>query len=101
MFWSHKTLAYLDHVIARELAAGAGADEAVRLDANGDVIEGSSSNVFVVEGGRVVTPAVDRGALPGITRARVIACCAELGVDRRGRRDGSRSRRCTAPTRCS
>ncbi len=80
---AHKTLAYLDHLIARELAAAAGADEAIRLDAEGDVIEGASSNVFVVAGGCVRTPAVDRGALSGITRARVLGCAAELGLDPR------------------
>jgi branched-chain amino acid aminotransferase len=76
----HKTLAYLDHVIARELAAAAGADEAVRLDAAGAVVEGATSNLFVVIAGRVTTPPVETGALPGITRGRVLACCAELGL---------------------
>src|SRR5688500_4408893 len=44
----HKTLAYLDHVIARELARVRGADEAIRLDADGHAIEGSTCNLFVV-----------------------------------------------------
>jgi len=69
----HKTLAYLDSLIARELAAAAGADEALRCDAEGYVAEGSTSNVFVVEGERVVTPSVDGGALAGVTRGQVIA----------------------------
>ena len=72
---AHKTLAYLDHVIARELAARAGADEAVRLDPAGDVVEGATSNVFAVIAGAVVTPPL-RGTLPGVTRARVLAACA-------------------------
>lgn len=76
----HKTLAYIDHVIARELAAQAGADEAVRLDGHGWVVEGSTSNVFVVRAGRVTTPPTDTGALPGITRSRVLACCAQLAI---------------------
>jgi branched-chain amino acid aminotransferase len=74
-----KTLAYLDHIIARELAAAAGADEAVRLDADGDAIEGATSNLFTVTGGAVATPSA-HGALPGITRARVLALCGELGI---------------------
>lgn len=82
----HKTLAYLDHVIARELAAAAGADEAVRLDAAGDVVEGATSNLFVVAGGAVTTPLAAAGALPGITRARVLACCAAAGVAAREQR---------------
>jgi branched-chain amino acid aminotransferase len=68
----HKTLAYLDHVIARELARDVGADEAIRLDSDGSVVEAATSNVFAVVGGTVVTPPVDTGALPGIVRRRVL-----------------------------
>ena len=76
----HKTLAYLDAVIARELARAAGADEAIRLDAEGHAVEGATCNLFAVRGGEVSTPPVDRGALPGIVRARVLAICAREGV---------------------
>jgi len=72
----HKTLAYLDHLIARELARVAGADEAVRLDHRGNAVEGATCNLFVVAGGVVVTPPTDCGALPGIVRARVLGLCA-------------------------
>ncbi len=68
---AHKTLAYAEHLVARELARAAGADEAVRLGPDGDVVEGATSNLFVVLGGRVVTPP-DRGILPGIVRGRVL-----------------------------
>ncbi len=77
---AHKTLAYLDHVLARELAAAAGADEALRLGADGDVVECATSNVFIVASGAVTTPPVEIGILPGVTRARVIAACAALGI---------------------
>ncbi|MBA2544070.1 MAG: aminotransferase class IV [Deltaproteobacteria bacterium] len=73
----HKTLAYLDAVISRELALAAGADEAIRLDPKGHVVEGATCNVFVVESGTVATPRLDEGALPGIVRARVLELCAE------------------------
>jgi branched-chain amino acid aminotransferase len=73
----HKTLAYLDHVIARELAHAAGADEAIRLDHRGNVVEGATCNVFVVtSAGAVATPPTEVGALPGIVRARVLRLCA-------------------------
>lgn len=68
---SHKTLAFLDPLIARELARAAGADEAVRLDAAGHVVEGSTCNLFIVSRGEVITPRLVPGVLPGITRARV------------------------------
>jgi branched-chain amino acid aminotransferase len=81
----HKTLAYLDAVLARELARAGGADEAVRLDASGRVVEGATCNLFAVHGGAVATPPVDRGALPGVVRARVLAICAREGIPARVR----------------
>jgi branched-chain amino acid aminotransferase len=71
----HKTLAYLDHVYALELARAAGADEAVRLDHRGNVVEGATCNLFVVASGVVATPPTDVGTLPGIVRGRVLALC--------------------------
>ena len=76
----YKTLAYLDPLIARELARAAGADDAIRLDAAGHVLEGATCNLFVIVAGTVVTPPVDRGALPGIVRARVLALCERVGA---------------------
>jgi len=81
----HKTLAFLDHVIARELAAGAGADEAIRLDDGGHVVEGATSNLFVVAAGEVATPPLDAGILPGITRERVLTLCARERIPARAR----------------
>ncbi len=75
----HKLLAYMDHVIARELARAAGADEALRCDAAGRVVEGATSNVFAVIDGTIVTPPVVSGVLPGVTRRHVVALCADLG----------------------
>ncbi|MGE0548783.1 MAG: aminotransferase class IV [Kofleriaceae bacterium] len=77
----HKTLAYLDHVIAREHARAAGADDAVRLDAAGHVVEGGTCNVFSVAGGVVSTPPTDGGVLPGIVRGHVLAACEQLAID--------------------
>lgn len=75
----HKTLAYLDHIIARELAAALGADEALRLGPEGEVVECATANVFCVVKGAVLTPLL-AGVLPGITRARVLLACAALGI---------------------
>lgn len=68
---AHKTLAYVENLIAREMAAPA--DEGIRLDADGFVAEGAMSNVFVVEGGIAYTPPLGTGVLGGVTRAHVIA----------------------------
>ena len=75
----HKTLAYLDHALARELAAEAGADEALRLDADGYVAECASANLFIVRNNCVITPPLV-GILPGVTRARVLAWCRAHGM---------------------
>jgi para-aminobenzoate synthetase/4-amino-4-deoxychorismate lyase len=46
--------------------------ELLVVDADGEVLEGAWANVFIVEGGRHITPPADGRLLPGITRARVI-----------------------------
>lgn len=74
---AHKTLAYLDHLIAKELAAEAGADEALRCAPDGSILEGATSNIFILTNGFVITPPVT-GILPGITRGHVLGCCGEL-----------------------
>lgn len=71
---------YLISVLAMREARLAGAAEALILDGRGHLLEGASSNVFAVVGGRLVTPAEDQGILAGITRAHVLAAAAELGV---------------------
>ena len=76
---AHKTLSYLDHLIAKQLAAEVGADEALRCAPDGSIVEGATSNIFVLIQGIVVTPPV-AGILPGITRGHVLACCGELGL---------------------
>jgi branched-subunit amino acid aminotransferase/4-amino-4-deoxychorismate lyase len=81
----HKTLSFIDNIIARELARAEDADEAVRLDDDGNVIECATSNIFVVSDGEVSTPSTDDGALPGIVRARVLALCDKLGLTSRVR----------------
>ena len=75
-----KTLSYVEHLVARELARAAGADEAVRLDGAGHIVEGATCNLFAVVRGVVATPPIERGALPGIVRARVLQLCAAEGI---------------------
>jgi len=75
----HKTLAYLDHVIAREMARELGADDAVRLDADGRVAEGGTCNVFAVRA-NVVHASDAGGVLPGVTAARVRDLCRRSDI---------------------
>ncbi|MEO6954113.1 MAG: aminotransferase class IV [Polyangia bacterium] len=67
-----KTGNYLESVLATREARAAGAHEALLRDGVGRITEGSSSNVFAVVGGRLVTPPVSAGLLCGITRQSLI-----------------------------
>ena len=73
-----KHLNYLTNVLAFMQAETWGADEALMLDTNGNVSEGSADNVFVYRKGEVYTPPVINN-LPGITRGVVIGILEELG----------------------
>lgn len=64
---THKTLHYLPAVLGKILAARAHAFEALYLSAADTVLEGTTSNVFVVRRGTVITPPL-HGILPGVTR---------------------------------
>jgi branched-chain amino acid aminotransferase len=70
---------YLGSLLALREARAQGAHEALILDTAGRVVEGTTSNVFIVRGGEISTPPAEAGILLGITRAHVIELCAELG----------------------
>lgn len=63
---------YLASLLALQKARAAGAHEALILDASGHVLEGTTSNVFLVRGGDLITPPDEAGILPGITRAHLL-----------------------------
>ncbi|MEE3326173.1 MAG: branched-chain-amino-acid transaminase [Myxococcota bacterium] len=77
---SVKSLNYLNSVLAKREARMRGADEALLLNARGTVAEVSVANLFVVSEGRLATPCVTDGALPGITRASILTLASELGI---------------------
>jgi branched-subunit amino acid aminotransferase/4-amino-4-deoxychorismate lyase len=70
--FAHKTLNYLHNIIAKREAVAAGFDEALFVDENENLLEGATSNVFVVVGERVFTPRLDGRVLPGVARGRVL-----------------------------
>ena len=72
---------YANSTRAMREAAARGFDQAILLDADGNVAEFAASNLFIVtEDGAVVTPRLNGTFLAGITRARVIALLASEGV---------------------
>jgi branched-chain amino acid aminotransferase len=73
--------AYVNSALIKSDAELAGFDEAIVLNANGQVSEGSAENVFIVRRGRLVTPSTTSAILEGITRRTVIQLAeAELGL---------------------
>jgi branched-chain amino acid aminotransferase len=71
---------YLNSVLARAEAEDAGAFEAIMLNAAGFLSEGSVTNLFMVRGGGLLTPALECGVLPGITRATVLEIAKDAGL---------------------
>jgi branched-chain amino acid aminotransferase len=67
-----KTTSYAENVVALARAKVVGADEALFLDTRGHLSECTGSNVFLVVGGRLVTPALSTGCLAGVTRGLVL-----------------------------
>jgi len=75
-----KTLSYGDNPVALRYAAERDADEALFLNTRGELCEGAWSNVFVKLDGRWLTPPLDSGCLPGVTRALLLEIAAAGGT---------------------
>jgi branched-chain amino acid aminotransferase group I len=75
-----KSLNYLDNILGRMLALEKGFDEGIFLNTQGFLTEGTASNLFLVRDKTLVTPPVDDGVLPGITRKIVIEKASDLGL---------------------
>lgn len=75
-----KSLNFLNNILAKMEAKAAGAHEALMLNHREELTEGTTSNVFAVQGGRLRTPSVECGLLEGITRGLVLQAAAELGI---------------------
>jgi len=67
-----KSTCYMENILARTVVRAAGYDEAILLNERGYLAEGSTSNIFLVTNGELVTPSFESGILPGITREAVL-----------------------------
>ncbi len=76
-----KSANYLVSVLARMEAAAAGLDEALLLNDRGFIAEGGSGNVFFVRASGLLTPSLESGILPGITREVVMELADTLGIN--------------------
>jgi branched-chain amino acid aminotransferase len=75
-----KSLNYLNNILVKIQANLAGVGEAIMLNSQGYVAEGSSDNIFIIKNGVVFTPPAYVGALEGITRAAIMEICSRTGV---------------------
>ena len=75
-----KVANYLTSVLAIREARKHGAREAFIIDGRGRVLEGTTSNVFLVKDGRLVTVPEESGILSGITRAYLLRAAERLGI---------------------
>lgn len=74
---------YLNNLLAVREAKSRGAFESVMLNADGYVTECSTSNLFVVKAGVLITPSLECGLLDGVTRGRLLELAADAGIETR------------------
>ncbi|SFS97299.1 branched-chain-amino-acid transaminase [Paenibacillus sp. 453mf] len=75
-----KSLNYLNNVLVKIQSNHAGVGEAIMLNSQGYVTEGSSDNIFIVKNGVLITPPCYLGALEGITRNAIIELADKIGL---------------------
>ncbi|QAS51558.1 branched-chain-amino-acid transaminase [Halobacillus litoralis] len=76
-----KSLNYLNNILVKMEANQAGVDEALMMNDQGYVTEGSADNIFIVKNGTILTPPTYLGALEGITRNAIIDLAEEKGYN--------------------
>ncbi|MDP3789541.1 MAG: aminotransferase class IV, partial [Candidatus Omnitrophota bacterium] len=75
-----KVVSYLESILARNEALPKGCFDTIFLNDAGYVCEGSTSNIFMVSGNKLLTPSPDCGALPGITRKIILEISRYAGL---------------------
>lgn len=70
---------YINSILAKSEAVQDGYDEAIMLNADGAISEGSGENIFVISDGNVYTPPIAAGCLDGITRDTVMTLLSDDG----------------------
>jgi len=75
-----KHLNRLEQVLARSEWDDEEIREGLMLDINDNLIEGTMSNLFLIDKGQIMTPAIDQNGIAGIMRAEVIKLAAKLDI---------------------
>jgi branched-chain amino acid aminotransferase len=75
-----KSCNYMNNILAKIEAKRAGVPEAIMLNHYGRVAECTADNIFIMTDGRLRTPRLTEGALPGVTRGSVLDLASEDGI---------------------
>lgn len=75
-----KSLNYLNNILGRMQALEKDFDEGIFLNTKGFLTEGTASNLFLIEGDRLLTPPLEDGVLPGVTRKIILQEAPVLGL---------------------
>lgn len=78
--WKFKATTYFANVLARQYAKSQGADETIWLNSDGNLTEGTATNLFIVCNGELLTPPPEEGLLAGVMRSLVIEISNEMGL---------------------
>jgi branched-chain amino acid aminotransferase len=76
----HKSLSYVDSIVATREAEARNAESALMLNVAGHVASTAIGNLFLLRGDELVTPSLDQGILPGIMRSVILKLGARLGL---------------------
>lgn len=68
----HKTMNYGDNILEKRRLKGSGVDDVVFLNTQGQICEGSTTNIFFVKKGQIYTPEQNSGLLPGVLRRYIL-----------------------------
>ncbi len=81
MLTNIKSLNFLPNVLGKMEVSAMGIDEGFFLSTKGSLTEGTSTNIFLVKGNELLTPPVEDGLLPGVTRDIVIDLAGQKGLE--------------------
>lgn len=76
----HSTICYLPMILARRAAWDHGLDEVLLQSTEGGICEGSTSNLFIVKDGQLITPPVEEGIQLSVSRKVVLVLADQLGI---------------------
>lgn len=75
-----KTVNYLEAILARRQALTLGADDALFFNLQHFATETTCANLFLIKNNGLITPPLEHGVLPGITRSRILSLCQEHDI---------------------